>query len=103
MRTSFILFLLLGLLCLSRFLSLCNSLDHYRLAEAAKILISLPPAHGYDQQAASESLAKREAHSFDSALGAGFEIVVLLGIGLIIYIIRNKIDSTALVSQGPVI
>jgi hypothetical protein len=36
-------------------------------------------------------------------LGAGFEIVVLLGIGLIIYIIRNKIDSTALVSQGPVI
>jgi hypothetical protein len=95
MRTSFVLFLLLGLLCLGRSSSLFNALSRYRLAKAAKVLISLPPAQGYDARFASESLAKSEDDSLDSALGAGFEIVVLLGISLIIWKIRNKIDSAA--------
>jgi len=94
-RTSFILFLLLGLLCLSRFSSLCNSLSQYQIAKALTVLVSLPPAQGIDRKAASESLNRREDALFDLALGAGYEIAVLMGIGLIIYKIRDRIDPIA--------
>ena len=91
LRRSFIVFLLLGLLCLMRGGALVASIGDYRLARARKVLYSLPPA--ISEIEGMERLSEREEQCIQEIIGAGFESALLLTIGFIVFRVRKRIDG----------